>query len=124
MADSDSDSALSGDSGRPRSGHSHNHNGHNHNGHSRSYATSTDTQRAAVGLAGHKPATGGLLAVNEGVWDTEPVVPEPHHLGEISLDGQPGVEMAATRRPPSSPPSPRSTDPGVSGYAAPPLDAE
>jgi hypothetical protein len=124
VADSDSDSGLNGNNGHARTSHTHAHNGNTHGSHSRSYATSTDTQRAAVGLSDHKPATGGLLAVSEGVWNTEPVVPGSRHLGEISLDDQPGVEMAATRRPPSSPPSPRSTEPGLSGYAAPPLDAE
>jgi len=69
--------------------------------------------------------------VDEGEWNTEPVVPATHQLGAGALGGGGGlemaIEMAATPRPPSSPPSPRSTDPGVSGvsgYAAPPLDAE
>ena len=114
VAESDSDSGLNGDS--------HRHGGHRNN-HSPN-ATSTDTRRGAVGLSGHRPATGGLLAVSEGVWNTEPVGPAPRELGKISLDDPPGVEMVSTRRPPSSlpsPPSPR-TDPGHLGYAAPPLE--
>ena len=57
--------------------------------------------------------------MGEGEWNTEPVVPAALEAVE--------VEMAATPRPPSSPPSPRSTDPGVvgvSGYAPAALDAE
>ena len=64
VADSDSDSCLNGDNRHARTSHTHAHNGNTHGSHSRSYATSTDTQRAAVGLSDHKPATGGLLAVS------------------------------------------------------------
>merc|ERR1719424_2020858 len=45
VADSDSDSGLNGNNGHARTSHTH------------SYATSIDTQRAAVGLSDHKPAT-------------------------------------------------------------------
>jgi len=122
VAESDSDSGHNGDSHK-HGGHSNNHSRiHNH---SPSHATSTDTRRGAVGLSGHRPAMGGLLAVSEGVWNTEPVGPSARELGEISLDDPPGVEMVATRWPPSSPPSPpspRSTGPGHPGYAAPLLE--
>ena len=63
LAESDSDRFLNGDSGDLHLGHNGvGRNGHKH-GHSRSFATSTDTQRHAVGLSEPKPASGGLLAV-------------------------------------------------------------
>ena len=117
IAESDSDNGLNG--GSDHASHSQCHSQCHSHSRSRSRVTSVDTRRGAVGLSGHRPATGGLLAISEGVWNTDSVGPGLRGLGEVSLADQPGVEMAATR-PPSSPPSPHSTNPGHPGYGAPP----
>ena len=108
MGDS-SDGALNGDRDRHRSGRSE------------ARSTSTDTHRGSVGLSGHRPPTGGLLAVGEGAWNTDPVL-EIAREGEISLaDQSPGLEMTSTRQPPSpfeSSPVGHRADPGHAGYAA------